>query len=84
MMALGAIQAIEQAGKTGDIYVTAYDNLKAAQQAIREGKLHATIEQNPELMGYEGVIMAHKLTQGESVPKEKLVRLDLITKQTLE
>lgn len=84
MMALGAIQAIEQAGKAGEIYVTAYDNLKAAQEAIRQEKLHATIEQHPELMGYEGVVLANKLLTGLDIEKEKMVRLDLITKSTLE
>ncbi len=84
MMALGAIQAIEQAGKAGEIYVTAYDNLKAAQEAIRQEKLHATIEQHPELMGYEGVVLANKLLTGIDIEKERMVRLDLITKATLE
>ena len=84
MMALGAIQAIDQAGKTGKIFVTSYDNLKAAQQAILAGQLMATIEQHPELMGYEGVVAAVDVTKGKTVPKEKLVRLDLITKDKLK
>jgi len=83
MMALGALQAIEQAGKTGKIYVTSYDNLRAAQQAILEGTLHATIEQHPEMMGYEGVVLAYQLLNGQSIPSEKLVQLDLITRDTL-
>lgn len=84
MMALGAIQAIAQAGKTGKIFVTSYDNLKAAQQAILAGQLQATIEQHPELMGYEGVITAVDVINGKTVPKEKLVRLELITQDKLK
>ncbi|MFQ6133664.1 MAG: substrate-binding domain-containing protein [Armatimonadota bacterium] len=84
MMALGAIQAIEDAGKTGDIYVTAYDNLDAAQEEIRKGRLHATIEQHPNLMGKYGVEYAAELIQGGTIPKRKLVELKLITKETLE
>lgn len=83
MMALGAIQAIEQAGKTGQIFVTSYDNLKAAREAILQNKLHATIEQHPELMGYESVVVAHELLSGRQIPSEKLIRLDLITKKKL-
>ena len=83
MMALGAVQAIEQAGKTGEIFVTSYDNLKAAQQAILAGRLAATIEQHPELMGYEGVVTADNLIKGKTVSKEKLIRLDLITKEKI-
>lgn len=83
MMALGAIQAIDQAGKTGQIFVTSYDNLEAARQAILQGNLHATIEQHPERMGFEGVVAAVDLIQGSSVPAEKLIKLDLITKEVL-
>jgi len=84
MMALGAIQAIEQAGKSGQIFVTSYDNLKAARAAILQGKLHATIEQHPELMGFEGLVIAKDLLEGKAIPAEKLVRLDLITRENLQ
>ncbi len=83
MMALGAIQAIEQAGKAGQIFVTSYDNLKAAQQSILQGKLQATIEQHPEKMGYEGVVLAWELLNGKTIPEEKLIKLDLVTKENL-
>jgi ribose transport system substrate-binding protein len=83
MMALGAIQAIEQAGKTGKIFVTSYDNLKAAQVAIAQGKLHGTIEQHPEKMGFEGVMIGAKLLAGERLPKEKMITLELITQENL-
>ena len=83
MMALGAIQAIEQAGKTGRIFVTSYDNLKAAREAILLGKLHATIEQRPELMGFESVVIAQELLSGRQIPNERLISLDLITKDNV-
>jgi ribose transport system substrate-binding protein len=83
MMALGAIQAIEQAGKTGQIFVTSYDNLKAAQESILQGKLQATIEQHPEKMGFEGVVLAWELLNGKTIPEEKLIQLDLVTKEQL-
>ena len=83
MMALGAIQAIEQAGKTGRIFVTSYDNLKAAREAILLGKLHATIEQHPGLMGFESVEIAQELLSGRQIPNERLISLDLITKDNV-
>ncbi|KAA3613771.1 MAG: sugar ABC transporter substrate-binding protein [Calditrichaeota bacterium] len=83
MMALGAIQAIEQAGKTGKIYVASYDNLEAAQEAISQGRLHATIEQHPERMGFEGVAVANALLNGEQIDSEMMIELDLITKENL-
>jgi len=35
-------------------------------------------------MGYEGVVTANDLIKGQAAPKEKLIRLDLITKEKLE
>lgn len=83
-MALGAIAAIEAAGKTGQVRITAYDNLKAAQEAILAGKLDATIEQHPDKMGYMGVENALKAIKGEQIPPEIPVPTDLITAETLK
>lgn len=84
MMALGAIQAIEAAGRRGEIYVTSYDNLEAAQDAILRGEIHATIEQNPALMGYYGVRFALDLINGKPVPKEFMVPLEVVDRLALE
>lgn len=50
-MALGAIQAIEEAGlKPGtDIKIIGVDGIKAAFEAIAEGKMNVTVECNPLL-----------------------------------
>jgi len=82
MMALGAIQALRQAGKSGQVRVTAFDNIEAAQLALCEGVLHATIDQHPELMGYYGVLIAKEALAGR-VTREKLVPLELITRENL-
>ena len=67
-MALGAISAIDTAGKTGQIHVTSYDNLKAAQDAVLAGKIVSTIDQHPELMGAYGVRAAKDHLDGKEVP----------------
>jgi ribose transport system substrate-binding protein len=83
-MALGAIQAIESAGRTGKVLVAAYDNIDAAQKAIRDGKLVATIEQHPDLMGEWGVENAVKALQGEPIAKEIAIPTDLVTAEMLK
>lgn len=77
-MALGAIAAVDSAGKTGQVIVVAYDNLEAAQEAILEGKMHATIEQHPELMGAYGVRAAKDHLDGKPVNDYIPTPLDLI------
>ncbi len=77
-MALGAIAAIDALGKTGEIVVVAYDNLEAAREAILEGKMYATIEQHPELMGAFGVRAAKDHLDGKTVSDYIPTPLDLI------
>ncbi|MFH1738719.1 MAG: substrate-binding domain-containing protein [bacterium] len=77
-MALGAIGAISAAGKMDQIIVVAYDNLEAAREAILDGKMHATIEQHPELMGAYGVRAAKDHLDGKPVEKYISTPLDLI------
>jgi ABC-type sugar transport system substrate-binding protein len=69
-MALGAIQAIEEAGlKPGtDIILISIDAVHAAFEAMIAGKLNATVECNP-LLGPALFDTIEKLTKGEQVPK---------------
>lgn len=83
-MALGAIQAVLTAGKGGKVAIVSYDNLKAAQDAIRAGNLHGTVEQHPDLMGEKGVEVALKILAGEKVAKEIPIPTDLVTAETLK
>jgi ribose transport system substrate-binding protein len=82
-MALGAIQAVAGAGKAGKIFIVGYDNLKAAQDAILAGKMQATIEQHPDVMGAKAVEAALKILRGEKVPREIPIPTDLVTAETL-
>jgi ABC-type sugar transport system substrate-binding protein len=69
-MALGAIQAIEEAGlRPGvDIKIVSVDAARGAFEAMLAGKLNATIECNP-LLGPQFFDLALKVVNGESVPK---------------
>ena len=63
-MALGAIQAIDLLGRPKKIIVTGYDNIGSVRTELRNGRIHATIEQHPELMGEYGVDLAWKRLNG--------------------
>ncbi|GAA2927973.1 ABC transporter substrate-binding protein [Streptomyces enissocaesilis] len=68
-MALGAIQAIEEAGKKPgtDIKVISVDGIKDAFQAMADGKINVVVECNP-LLGDQLMDLAKKVSKGESVP----------------
>lgn len=78
-MALGAIQALDMLGLAGSVWVGAYDNLEEARQEMRNQRMHATIEQHPELMGAYGVMLAALALAGEKLPDYTATPLDLIT-----
>ncbi|WP_407390840.1 substrate-binding domain-containing protein, partial [Carnobacterium jeotgali] len=50
-MALGAIEAIQSAGKTGEIQVVGFDGTEDGIKAVEDGRLSATVAQQPEEMG---------------------------------
>ena len=69
-MALGAIQAIEAAGKKPgeDIIIVSVDAVKAALEAIVEGKLNCSVECNA-LIGPQLFDLIEQITAGKEVPK---------------
>ena len=81
VMALGAVEAVAAAGRTGEIVVVGFDAQDDARIAIREGRMDATIAQNPREMGRLAVISADRLLRGETVPAEQPVRIELVTSQ---
>jgi simple sugar transport system substrate-binding protein len=74
-MALGAIQAIEEAGMTPgkDITLISVDGVKPAFEAIVAGKLNATVECNP-LLGPAAFDAIQKVTTGGTVEKKITVK----------
>ncbi len=69
-MALGAIQAMEEAGvQPGkDILIVSIDGVKAAFEAIVAGKLNCTVECNP-LIGGTIMELSRKLADHQEVPR---------------
>jgi ribose transport system substrate-binding protein len=81
-MVLGAIQAAEAAGRTGIIFV-GFDAIDDALKAIKDGKLAATVQQQPAVMGQLGVQTAVDFLNGKTVEKFIPVPLKLITKENV-
>ena len=73
-MAIGAIQAIEEAGKNPgkDIVIVSIDGVRGAFEAMMAGKLNCTIECNP-LFGPLLMETVKKVVAGETVPREIFV-----------
>jgi simple sugar transport system substrate-binding protein len=74
-MALGAIQAIEEAGKKPgvDITIVSIDGVRGAFEAMAEGKLNCTVECNP-LLGPAAFDAVEAALAGKDLPKKTIVK----------
>jgi ribose transport system substrate-binding protein len=76
--ALGAISAIESAGRQGQVTVVAVDGSKDAVAAIQAGKLHATAAQFPREIGRVSAETIYEHLAGKPVAKDIKIRVRLI------
>jgi len=84
LMALGAVEAIAAAGKTGRIRVVGFDALDDAKKAIAAGSMEASVAQFPAEMGRVAIESAVKVIHGEKLPDEIKVKLELVTKDNVK
>lgn len=84
LMALGAVEAIRAAGRTGRIKVVGFDALDDARKAIAAGSMEASVAQFPAEMGREAIESAVKVIHGEKLPDEIKVKLELVTRDNVK
>ena len=78
-MALGAIEAAKSANKK--IFIVGFDGTQDGLKAVEAGTMAATIAQQPELMGQQGLDAAVKVAKGEKVEAKIGVPLKLVDKK---
>jgi inositol transport system substrate-binding protein len=78
-MAIGALQAIDAAGKLGEIIVGGVDASPDALQEMDKGRLNVTVFQNAKGQGEGGIKVAIALAKGESVEKYTWIPFELVT-----
>ncbi len=80
LMALGAVEAIAAAGKTGKIVVVGFDAFSEAREAVNKGTMDATIAQSPYEMGRTAVENAWKVLKGEKIETDISLKVTLVSK----
>lgn len=78
-MALGAAAAVRRAGLTEQVTIVGFDNIDAAQQLIREGRMLATADQHADQLAVYGIEQALAIVGGEETPEDRETPVDLIT-----
>lgn len=64
---VGISRALEEAGKGGTVKLVGFDFSKDTITGLKNGTIQASMVQNPEMMGYEGVGSAYDSIQGKKV-----------------
>lgn len=78
MMALGVLKYLSDSGRKS-VKVAGFDALDEAREAIRQGTLVASVDQQAAEQGYQGVQYAVRLVKGEQLPMQTLLNVKLVS-----
>lgn len=78
-MGMGAVKALENANLKKEVIVVSIDAINDAVQAVKKGRLDATVFQNAHEQGGKAIETAVKIAKGEPYEKEVMVPFKLIT-----
>ncbi|RDK02893.1 substrate-binding domain-containing protein [Paraburkholderia lacunae] len=86
-MAMGAVEAVRDAGRTGSVYVTGYNNIDAIKPLLARGRVLATMNQFADRQAVFGIDVALKAI-AEGKKQSELSRfietpLQLVTQENL-
>lgn len=82
-MAIGALNALAARGMN-DVPVVGVDGVKDALQAVKDGKMIATVFQNAKVQGETVIEMAIKAAKGEQIEKRYEIPFELVTKDNVD
>jgi len=83
-MALGVLAALEAADKLDEIVLIGCDAIDDAMNAIREGKMEATIAEPPFFLGKRAVKTAIAIYNGKELEEEIVLENQLVTKENVD
>jgi len=79
-MALGAVSAIQSAGKTGQVHVVGFDHISAIRPMLDDARVTATADQHADQLAVFGIEAALKILKEKATPKDQTTTVDLITR----
>lgn len=79
--ALGALAAVEKAGKLGRVRIIGFDAVPEARKAIKEGKIFADVMQQPREIGEKTIETIAAYAAGKTVPPSTLIPCRLFTRE---
>ncbi len=83
-MGMGALVALEQAGIKNKVVVTSVDAIADALQAVKAGRLDATVFQDAAGQGSAAVETAIRIVKGEKYEKQLFIPFRLVTADNVD
>lgn len=83
-MALGAVAAVNQAGKRDKIKIAGFDKISAVRNLIKDKSILATVDQHADLLAVFGIESALAALSSTATITDKSTPVDLITIESLE
>jgi ribose transport system substrate-binding protein len=80
--ALGALAAVEKAGKSGKVKIIGFDAVPEAREAIKAGKIYADVIQKPHEIGHKTIDAIKTYISGGTVSPINLIPCGLFTKES--
>jgi ribose transport system substrate-binding protein len=78
--ALGAVAAIEKAGRSGKVKVIGFDGMLEAKQAVKQGKIYADIIQFPDKIGAQTIDEIAAYMAGDKPQPQTLISAQIYKK----
>jgi ribose transport system substrate-binding protein len=78
--ALGALAAIEKAGRLGRVTIVGFDAIPEARAAIAAGRIHADVIQRPHEIGARSIDAVAAYLAGQRVEPVTLIACQLFTR----
>lgn len=82
-MALGAVAAVQAAGRKDAVLVCGYDSISAVQELTRKGEVVCTIDQHGDRLAIFGIEYALEILETGITPEDRETSVDLVTAETL-
>lgn len=79
-MALGAVAALQAAGRTGQILIAGFDNISAIHSMINDGRVLATADQHSDKLAVYGINKALALLKSPDQTGDIKTPVDIIAK----
>jgi ribose transport system substrate-binding protein len=77
-MALGAVAAVQSAGRTGRVKIVGFDHIGAVRPMLKDGRILATADQHGDQLAVFGIEAALKILKGAAAPADQTTAVDLI------